>query len=77
MMLNILQYTGQPTKQGIIQPKTLVMLRLRNPVPSQWLDTETIRDEVSGTISKGTRYEPCQILKLYSCKNGDSVFKVF
>lgn len=30
MLLNILQYTGQPTKQRTILPKMPVMLRLRN-----------------------------------------------
>ena len=63
-------------RQGIIQPKVSVALRLKSHVPSQWLDTETIRDKSapSGLISKGTRYESRQILKLYSCKSGDSVF---
>ena len=63
-------------RQGIIQPKISVVLRLKSHVPSQWLDTETIRNKLapSGLISKGTRYEPRQILKLYSCKSGDSVF---
>ena len=63
-------------RQGIIQPKVSVALRLKSHVPSQWLDTETIRDKLapSGLISKGTRYKSRQILKLYSCKSGDSVF---